>query len=177
MEKDAAEARAAIATANERAAEANRQAAEAKLALEKFKQPRALSPAQQSAIANLLRAYSGTHFDFSVIPSDPEALNLLAQIGTTLEGANWTWVEYNHPTGPFMTVYRIANKPNVGQAGVSVGVRVTMHSDHRSEFFTAAEALAASLHLQGLVVTFDDAAGDDIPNHDTIHIIVGKKPQ
>jgi hypothetical protein len=111
----------------------------------------------------------------SVIVGDPEATMLLLQIAPTLKNAGWSWVEWNHPNGPFMQVYSIPGKPNIGQGGVSIGVRVEVHPDHSSEFGIAATELASSLIAERIAAEVG-TAGADVPNHDAIHIRIGKKP-
>ena len=88
LEKDAEEARAAIAQANERAAEANARGLEAQLASEKFKTPRTLSPEQQRKIAAEVRPFGKLPFDFAV-HTDPEATDLMEQVAASLEMAGW----------------------------------------------------------------------------------------
>jgi hypothetical protein len=172
-ESDVAKRDAAAAT--ERAALAEQRAAEANLELARLKTPRSLSPDQQRRVASKLRPFAPTRFDVSVIVGDPEAIALLVQIAATLETAGWVWIEWNHPTGPFMTVYSLAGKPNVGQEGASTSVRVEVHADHLPEFRAAASQLIAALTAEGIVV-IDATAGDDVPNHDAVHIRIGKKP-
>jgi hypothetical protein len=114
LEKDAAEAKVAIADANLRAAEATRKAVEAQLALEKYRAPRILSAEQRSDIVSKLQPLAGTKFDLAMAPGDPEAFVLLRQLAEMLEAASWTWIEFNHPNGPFMTVAQYGDKPNIG---------------------------------------------------------------
>jgi hypothetical protein len=137
--------------------------------------PRSLSSEQQRELVAQLSRFAPTRFDMSVTVGDPEAMTLLLQIATTLENAGWRWVEWNHPNGPFMQVYTVPGKPNIGQGGISLGVRVEMHPDHSSEFWPAATALTAGLIADRIAVGVDNA-GTDVPNHDAIHIRIGKKP-
>jgi len=112
----------------------------------------------------------------SVIVGDPEAMALLMQITTVLqEGCGWTWVEWNHPSGPFMNVYAFPETPNVGQGGASIGVRVEV-SPTQADFGPAASALIEALKMAGLEVSALGVEAPDVPNHDTIHIRIGKKP-
>jgi hypothetical protein len=157
-------------------AEANARALESQLALEKFKAPRTLTPEQLNRVSERLKPFTAVRFDTSIIPGDPEAMGFLVQIASALEKGGWVWVEWNHPTGPLMNVYQLAGKPNIGQGGVSVGLRVAVHKDHEAEFIVAATELALSLGAEGAAIMIDAAAGDEIPNHDTIHIVIGKKP-
>jgi hypothetical protein len=157
----------------ERAAQLEKEAAEAKLALEKIKQPRTLSPDAIANIGKILVPFANTKFDVSVIPGDPEALTFVRYIVASLEAAQWTWVEYNHPAGPLMNVYRIGDKPNIGQQG-SVGVDIALFPD-QAGFEAATDALVSALRVEGVVAN-RAIANEGIPNHDTLHIMVGKKP-
>jgi hypothetical protein len=157
------------------AAEANARAAEAKLELEKFKAPRQLDMGQQARILGKTRPFAGTRFDLSAIPGDPEALNFAVQIAVVLEAAGWSWIEFNHPSGPLMTVYGLPGRPNIGQGG-AWGVVVQRHSDHVEQFEPAAKALANAVEAEGfLAAAVENPPSESIPNHDTVHIIVGKK--
>jgi hypothetical protein len=172
LSKEAEIARAAIADANARAAEATRQAAQAQLALEKFKQPRAIPDLR--AFGARLKRFAKTRFDMSVIPGDPEAAVLMSHIAASLEEAEWTWVEYNPPGGKLMMVFNIPGKPNVGQEGWRA-VSIQVPDERTTELSAAADALAGELVAIGIEVTRDKALAT-IPNKDTLHILVGKKP-
>jgi hypothetical protein len=167
LSKEAETARASIAVANERAAEAQ-------LALEKLKTPRSLSRFQTIVLADKLRPFAKTRFDLSVIIGDPEAIGFLGFIADVLEAAGWEWVEYNHPSGPFMNVYNIPGKPNVGQQGWQ-GVSIQVFDDGPAELSSAVDALLAALKSEGIAAS-NDKASEAIPNHDTVHVLVGRKP-
>jgi hypothetical protein len=178
LEKEAANARAAVAGANARAAEASQKAAEAQLALEKFKAPRMLTLDQQRQIAERVKSFNKMRFDLSAITGDPEALALSGQIADALKMGGWTWIEFNHPDGPFMTVFSFGSDiPNVGQQG-RIGVDIKVHLDHAAELSAAANALSTALNDVGVNAKFaaDADAQAGIPNHDTIHVMIGKKP-
>ncbi|WP_316166120.1 MULTISPECIES: hypothetical protein [unclassified Bradyrhizobium] len=167
LSKEAETARSSIAAANERAAEAQ-------LALEKLKAPRSLSRFQTMVLADKLRPFARTRFDLSVIIGDPEAIGFLGVIAGVLQAAGWEWVEYNHPSGPFMNVYNVEGKPNIGQQGWQA-ISIQVFDDHAAELSPAADTLLAALKGEGVVASRDKAS-DAIPNHDTIHILVGRKP-
>jgi hypothetical protein len=170
-------ARADVADAIARAKEAERGSNEAKLALEKFRAWRVMTFDQQAEIVKAIAQFKGTRFDISLITGDPEATNFLGVIAFTLQLAQWEWIEYAHPTGPFMSVYNFPGKPNIGQQGSGIGIAVLVHQDHTSELSAAANALSNALaEVNGSAIAVVDAPAD-IPNHDTIHIMIGKKPQ
>jgi hypothetical protein len=154
--------------------EANARAAEARLALEKFKAPRILMAPQADKIVEAVKQFADIRFDVALVPGDPEATSLAGQLAPTLERATWVWVEFNHPSGPFMTVSQFPGKPNMGQT-VRNGISIEVHPDHFVKFSAAASALADVLNSEGVVAFVNFAPTEDIPNHDTLHVIVGKK--
>jgi hypothetical protein len=103
--KEAEMARASIAEANARAAEANQHAQETTLEFAKFKPPRSLTSDQQAAIAEQAKPFAGTPF---VVYTQPESepLNLADQISNALIAAGWnlqtasTGVTLNRPGKP-----------------------------------------------------------------------------
>ncbi|PYU22803.1 MAG: hypothetical protein DMG30_13680 [Acidobacteria bacterium] len=72
----------------ERTATAEKAASDAALALEKFKQPRSLSPKQQAELRTALKPFAGQNFAFAVFP-DPEPLTLLRVLNEVLKSAGW----------------------------------------------------------------------------------------
>jgi hypothetical protein len=168
LERDAAIARQKIAEANARVAEAN-------LQLEKIRQPRVLSTSKAQQIAQTVRRWPGIRFDVAALPGDPEALTLVGQLADCLRTGGWEWIEFNHPSGPFMQVYSWPNLPNVGQLG-GEAIAVLAHADRLAEFAAAGAALAGALNAVGLIASFGSTDIEGIPNHDTLHIAVGKKP-
>jgi hypothetical protein len=165
-----------IATLTNSSAQANREAAIANLELAKLKQPRALSEEQRSRISKAIEKFARLRFDMSVIPGDPEAISLLLQIGQTLRNAGWDWIEFNHPNGPYMQVFRVPNAPDIGAIG-GIGVLIVFHSDHSTLFSEAANVLSDALNAEQILSGVDSADPiSGIPNHDTMHITIGKKP-
>jgi hypothetical protein len=171
LSAEAESAKGEIAKANQGAAEANARAAEAQLALEKFKQPRLIPDLR--VFGGRLKKFAKTRFDMSVIPGDPEAAVLMSRIAASLEEAGWTWVAYSPPDGALMMVFNMPGKPNIGQEGWR-GVSVQV-PDEMAELSPAANAIAGELMAVGIEATRDKAA-TVIPNKDTVHILVGKKP-
>jgi hypothetical protein len=155
-------------------AEANVRAAEAQLALEKFKAPRLITPDREVRIRSKVRPFTGTPFDLSVIPGDPEALHFAVQIAAILDAEKWSWVEFNHPDGPFMQVYSVPGKPNIGQIG-SWAVIIQMHFEQAERLGPAAKALADALDNEGFIAAAAGKPPEAIPNTNMVHIIVGKK--
>lgn len=174
LSSEAATARASIAAANVQAAEASRKAAEAELALEKVIALRRLSPDQQAAVIAALSKVPNIRFDMAVVPGDPEALFLLMRLSAILEESSWQWIEFNHPTGPIMTVGGLRDKPNFGYV-TRGNVSVEMDPDHVNEFLDAAKALSEALNTAGIPASTQTITSGDIPNHDTLHVLIGKK--
>jgi hypothetical protein len=69
-------------------ANAEKAASDAALALEKFKEPRTLSPEQQDKFIAVLKPFAGQNFAFAVFP-DPEPLALLRLLDVILKSAGW----------------------------------------------------------------------------------------
>jgi len=72
-------------------ANAQKAASDAALALEKFKEPRTLSPEQQDKLIAALKPFAGQNFAFAVFP-DPEPLALLRVLDTLAKSAGWNRV-------------------------------------------------------------------------------------
>jgi multidrug efflux pump subunit AcrA (membrane-fusion protein) len=174
LELQTAQAKKDTAIILDRAAQAEQKAAEANLALAQLKEPRSISQKAAVAITERVARFSGTPFDMAVIPGDPEALPLIGQLADALRVAGWTWIEFNHPSGPFMTVYSVPGLPNIGHGG-GIGISIAVHPDHLSEFSGPANALIAALNSEGFSAQ-PASVSEGTPNHDTIHIIIGKKP-
>jgi hypothetical protein len=168
-----AKSNAAIELARKETSEANARALEAKLALEKLKQPRTLEK-RIEVFAQQLKPFTGTRFDAAVIPGDPEAAVFFSHVTAALEAAGWKWIDWNPPGGGLMMVFTIPGKPNVGQLGF-FGVTLQVHPEHAATLKRAAEALGLALIAEGIEASLDVTASDNIPNKDTIHVIVGKK--
>jgi hypothetical protein len=94
-EADTATANAQAESAKAEAARANESAAQANLALEKFKAPRSLTPAQAENLRSSLMPYAGISVDILKYGETLEITNLANQIEAALSGAglhprNWT---------------------------------------------------------------------------------------
>jgi hypothetical protein len=167
-------AQAAIAKAGVQIAEANARALEAKLALEKFKQPRLLSEPQMLAIAEKLKPFAGTKFDAAVIPGDPEAMMLVASIAAALELAGWVWADWIAPEGQLAMTYTIPTKPKIGQFGF-LGVVLQIDPVHAQTLSVPANTLGSVLIAEGVELTLDVIENASIPSREVVHVTVGKK--
>jgi hypothetical protein len=166
---DADQARAQIAEANQRAAEATAQAAKAQLELEKFRAPRDLDPTQQSAVALAVSTFAGTKFDVACA-HEREPLNLLAKIEGSLLTARWEEVLW---TGA--DIVRVG-RPNAGTV-ISEGVSIQVEQSQQTALLPIAKALAKALSDEG-VAAAAEFSNTNMPsaNHAAIHIVVGTKP-
>jgi hypothetical protein len=162
LSKEAESAKAAIADANARTAEAQAE-------LARFKAPRVLSAEQQGRIVDKLRVFSGTRFDGSIGPKgDVEPLFAMRFIATSLASAGWIQVPW---TGSGET-YTEAPLPALGLTTVS-NVIVDVHPDHWAALGPAAIALADALNAEG-IAAIADSKPTTIPG-DLIHLRIGRK--
>jgi hypothetical protein len=131
----ATEAQRHLAESNERAAHAEQKAAEAKLALEKFKAPRVLSPQEQQLIVSRLSKFAGQEYLITTYWDIKESLDFSNQIHHTLRTAGW---QYFVPPdkGGFLF-------------DVTVGVEVWVHPDADLPVKDAATALVSALEEIG----------------------------
>jgi hypothetical protein len=169
------EARAAIAGANERAAEANQKAQEASLELAKFKAPRVLNEEQRGRIVDKLKPqFSGTEYDITIIDSEPEILNLVFAIELVLSTAEWTELDWK---GTGEALIRAGKQPlirlGVSIANVVIGVQV----NQPPKLFEAALALSDALATEGITATAERHIGHEMSstNENAIHIMIGRK--
>jgi hypothetical protein len=160
----------AIALATQASAQANQRAAEARLALEKYKAPRTLTPIQQNAMREQLKKFSPQRLDVWVVGQTTEIAGIASFIISPLSEEGWDINE----TWP------------LGRAATGVLVATEAGSDAKT--VAAANALIASLNSQG-IATFSwkqFSASDQLPiavARETspkaiapIRMIVGTKP-
>lgn len=183
LSADAEASKASIAAANKEtelarkdAAIAEQRANEAKLSLEQLRSPRLMTPDWQAKIIVQLSRFKGTRFDMALIPGDPEAATLLGQVSATIQAAGWQWVDFAPSGGPLTITYTWPGLPNAGQMG-GFGIDIFVPPD-RTDLSFAANALAQSFRADGFCDgTIHNAAEEQkFPNHDTIHVLIGKKP-
>jgi hypothetical protein len=157
-----------IAQAKAKAAEADARAAEASLALEKFKAPRSLTPAQLDQLTEALSSYAGVPFDFSIQPS-AETIDLMTQIGGALKKAGLRW-EPNKTPVPFL-------QPGIPAAGIVAfsGFAVQYDTAKEAEWELPARAIWHALEGFGLKIRSTRIVdGKETP--DAIHLYIGEKP-
>jgi hypothetical protein len=133
--------------------------------------PRTIGPAPQQRIADALKAFPGTPFDFSV-NLDPEAVALMGDIGKALHAAGWKRQAVANGSG-----YVPPGEPAAGIA-VFKGFEVEIAESRQSDWGAAgkpANVLLRALRNEGLTA-FAKQIPDNEANADTIHIRIGAKP-
>jgi hypothetical protein len=163
-------AKADIAKANVQIAEANARALEAQAALERFKAPRILTEAQQTAAVAALLPFAGMPFDFSVNPT-PEPSALMGQIARILVRANWKW-EAKKSSGGLQ--FGSGTQPASGLMPAFVGLAFEIDVS-KTEWQPALVTLTDVFRRAGIDAKAN-VANDGSASPDAIHIYVGAKP-
>jgi hypothetical protein len=133
--------------------------------------PREIGPASQQRVANTLKEFSGTSFDFSV-ELDPEAVGLMEDIGNALDAAGWKRQAVARGSG-----YVPPGEPAAGIVvlkGLEVQIADSRQSDWGAPGKPAAVLLQA-LRNEGLTA-FVKQVPDNYESANAIHIKVGAKP-
>jgi hypothetical protein len=133
--------------------------------------PRTIGPASQQRLADTLKEFRGTPFDFSV-ELDPEAVVLMEDIGKALDAPGWKRQAVAHGSG-----YVPPGKP---AAGIVVLKRfeVQIAESRQSDWGAAGKPAAVLLHAlrnEGLTA-FAKQVPDNQESADAIHIKIGAKP-
>jgi len=133
--------------------------------------PRTLSVASRQRLANALRDYQGTPFDFSV-ELDPEAVDLMETIGQALGDAGWKRqaVAQGHGFVP----------PGQPASGLIVlkGIEVQITHSRQAEWAADGKpgaALLRAMRNEGLTAVAKEVP-DQHQSGGAIHIMVGAKP-
>lgn len=162
-ESNAAFAQMSASGAMARAAEAERRAAQARLELAKYKAPRSISPEQQKVMAESLKAFPGTPFDFSVLGA--ESVTIMQQIADALELAGWS----RKPWSGGGILRNIPGKPPAGDV-ILFGIVLQMTDPALSE---ALKALVGELKAAELEEVYIHDPENSTPPR--IHIMIGQK--
>lgn len=149
--------------------EADARAAEAKLALEKFKAPRSLSAEQQARITAEVKAFGAIPFDFA-IQTEPEAIDLMEQISTTLESAGWI----RKPAHTGGVAFTNPGKPQAGIVSFS-GFAIHIDDSRTAEWGDAVATLWKAIEAEGIAASAMRLT-DKSESADAVHIKIGKKP-
>ncbi len=149
-------------------AEANARALEARVALEKFKAHRSLTPEQQGRIAGKLKPFAGQEYALSVATGS-ESEDLMCLIDEILTAAEWK----KQPAFMPITV-----DTRCGTVGVNTLSGVHIRVSDKAEF-----------NVQQRVVEFVQALNDEdiatqgakdpknIPSPTIVYVMIGNKPQ
>ena len=150
-----------------RIAEANARALEAKLELEKYKEPRALTEEEQQKIATRLKQFAGQQYAMSV-SAGQEAENLMCLIDSALKAAGWVRMP---------PLFGIITGAKCGPAGVNTlsGISIRIAPDKEAELGDKISLFAEELKKIGFDVRL--ARDPDIsPGTNTVHVMIGQKP-
>jgi len=151
-------------------------AANAELALEKYREPRALTPEQKDEITAVVKTFSGTRFDMSLSANDPEMGDLANFVQDALMDGGWHLI--NLP----ITLAALT-RPNPRMPGsqeimwvVPARGVVVQVNPGEDKLLTAAEALATALAAKHIVAVVTRSAELHFTNPETIHVVIGFKP-
>jgi hypothetical protein len=151
-----------------RTAEANQKAQEATLELTKFREPRVLTQEQMYRIAEKLKKHVGIQFAGATSGRNPEYLNFLQFIETSLMLANWQEINWHISRG----ATRAEGKTVIGTDVSVSNALITFPMDAMGSAMEAASvAPADALKAEG----FEAKAGLDARNTGAIHVMVGPK--
>jgi hypothetical protein len=168
------EARAAIAGANERAAEATQKAQEASLELAKFKAPRVLTEEQRGRIVDKLKQFSGTEYDIAISDSEPEILSLVFAMELVLSTAGWTELDWQ---GTGQALIRGGKQPLIRLGASVTNVLIVAHTGQPAKLFEFALALSNALKAEGVEAVAQSVIPHEMSstNANAIHILIGRK--
>ena len=149
----------------------SKEAAEAKLALEKLRSPRNLSPEQQEDIVTKLKGFGPVNFGMGLLNGGVEpGSKLLEQLTLLLsERLNWKLTPVISPPGS--RGQPPPNKGLIAVIGIS-GVKISFDADHAAELEPIASSLNGSLNAAGINSAVL-AVRDGTPN--AIFIAIGAK--
>jgi hypothetical protein len=174
-EAEAAKANERASVASERAANLEKQAAQLRLDLEKeraYREPRTLSPTQQSAVAQKIHPFAGTGF-VAYVQLAPEPIGFLVLLEGVLTAAGWQ----PHPPAPPAPTLTLPNLVPVGQSLSFIGIRVWFDGRGNPSLKPAAEALGSALNAETISTALDDEAFTDGNDPSFVLIQIGEKPR
>jgi hypothetical protein len=168
------ESKVAVASANEKAAQATARALEAQLALEKFKAPRTLTPEQRDRIVDKLKQFSGTEYDITISEYEPEILDFVLTLELVLSTAGWTELDWK---GTGEALIRGGEKALIREGVAVTNVLIGVQTDQPPELFKFALALSDALEAEGVTATAGKHIRHEMSstNANAIHIMIGRK--
>ena len=159
------ESKVAVASANEKAAEANKVAEGERLArvkLEARLAPRSLKGESQNSVVRAIEQFSPQSFDILWYPDDPESHNLANDIYVAFQRAGWV---LDRPSDSFLGF------------GVVLGVVIEFAPSKKDALAPACNALVSALQKEGIDAISQARTDDDREKQPTtLKIKIGKKP-
>ena len=133
--------------------------------------PRALDMSAQQRIADALKGFSGTPFDFSV-ELDPESVSLMESIASALVSAGWNRQGFGSGFG-----FTNPGKPVAGIVVFS-GLEIQITQSRRSQWGMEGQAATVLWHAlqKERLTTTAKFVPNDQESPDAIHIKIGLKP-
>lgn len=160
---EADKSRLAIATANQRAAEANERSSEIQAAVA----PRRLTKKQQQTIASRLKEFLGQPASLWYGAGDKESETFAQEIGSALGAGNW-----NVFAPASLVNFSASGAPYASVASLATGVNVSSSEDEPSR--AAAQALVGELVTLGFNAVFTKTEKDRSP---VVIILVDPRPE
>lgn len=164
LQAESEKARADIAMANARAAEATKiaeQERSSRTKLETAMAWRSLSDEQLIRIETKIRGFAGQSVQFITYRDDPEPIQFMERIGLGVHNAGWSivpavsWLAFN----------------------VRLGITVEYSPSKSAQFRPAAEAFAAALRSENVDANVSENAELEQSRPEMITVIVGKKAE
>jgi hypothetical protein len=155
-------------------ARAQKDAADSKIALEKFKAPRELTPEQRGRIVDKLKKFSGTEYDIAISDSEPEILGLVLAVELVLSTAGWTELDWK---GTGQALIRGGKQPLIRLGVTIANVLIVVLTDQPPKFFELALALSDALKAEGVDATAGEFGSHAMSstNANAIHLLIGRK--
>lgn len=165
-----------IAKANATAATAQKEAAQAKLELEKFRTPRALTldKTKQERIVGKLKSFSGLQFDVGNTVGDAECDMLLAVLEDIFKNAGLKEVDWVYKPGSGAMMYVRAGRPAAGSVSAT-NVILEVDAKKHPELWQAARDIAEAIKAEGIPAGAFEDIKSSAGNADVIHLLIGKK--
>ena len=136
--------------------------------------PRVLSPAQIDALKKELKDFPNTPFDLAVT-DDPDARNLVMQIGELLKDAGWSWKAASNMGNA--VVFTMKDRPQVAVVS-AYGLSIELAISVKPTLEKPAVTLLNGLLRSGIKATATAAPDDKFLSEmdkNNIHIFVGKR--
>jgi hypothetical protein len=165
-----------ISGAQERAKVAEQRAAEANLELVRLRTPRSLNAEQQDHITEKIKPFPDISFDFGIVASDQDSVDLLEMIEDALIKGEWRPIPWSD-SEPGLQYNRSRSKRVTTGVISARGINILVEPEHASTLLPAAETLSMALNAEGIAArAAADPAASLSNNKTAIHIMIGTKP-